>query len=143
MRRYWRSEALHQVVPQSLIRALLAYRAEADHVEVFDPQDADLVGSLDQYGWQLPILDLDYPHRYVPSATDGHAHLFLDVPIRRRQWVVLMAALRYARVIEPGYFVWSLRRGQNFVRVRSQPDERYQQRQELLARYGWVRKRSP
>lgn len=65
----------------------------------------------------MPILDLDFPHHVVQSTSDGHTHLYLDVPISTWRWFWLMCALRYAGVIELGFFVWSIRRRGNFVRL--------------------------
>lgn len=70
--------------------------------------DAELYGNL----------RIDVPVRYSPSTHKGHAHLYIDRELSRIQWVRLMTALRRAGVIELGYFVWSLRRGGNFVRTR-------------------------
>jgi len=74
-----------------------------------------------------PILDLDFPHRYVPSTTPGHGHLYLNQPIRRWRQIVLLWGLYIGKVIEPGFFWWSLRRGGTFVRrpgVQKTEDER-------------------
>lgn len=141
MRRFWRSETLRQTKRESFLRALLTYDARADHQEV-GVNHADLVGSLTDDGRQAPIIDLDFPHRYEPSQTEGHAHLYLDVPVSRIRWVVLMLALRYARVTETGYTVWSLRRGQNFVRYGWHSTDGYRERSEALRQYGWFRRRT-
>lgn len=65
-----------------------------------------------------PILDLDIPHTYTKSTSDGHGHLYLNLPMSRFKMFVMLAALRYAGVIEMGNFWWSLRRGGTFVRRR-------------------------
>lgn len=77
----------------------------------------NLISSITQDGKQLPIIDLDFAHHHVESSTDGHTHLYLDVPISKLRWTILMFALYQAHVIELGFLVWSLRRGGNFMRL--------------------------
>jgi hypothetical protein len=67
-------------------------------------------------GNHLPLIDLDFPHQYLPSSTPGHGHLYLDREISWFRWVVLMIGLYSGGVVEKGYFWWSLRRGQNYLR---------------------------
>lgn len=67
-----------------------------------------------------PIIDLDTPHRIVESTTPGNHHLYLDTEISSWRWRLLMVALYLAKVIEPGNFWWSMRRGSNFVRPEGQ-----------------------
>lgn len=62
-------------------------------------------------------LSLDFPHRIVRSTTPGHSHLYIDVEMNWLKWVLLNVALYQAGVIEKGYFVWSLRRRGNYVRL--------------------------
>lgn len=57
------------------------------------------------------LIDLDMPHEYVPSSTEGHGHLLLDMKLTRRDWRELMIALAKAGVIQPGYRDFSLQRG--------------------------------
>lgn len=97
----------------NLWEALIKYRTTDDRV--VDPC-GDLIGSRTRNRRHLPILDLDAPHRYVPSSTPGHAHLYLDVEISNARWLVLMFGLYASGVIERGFFWWSMRRGQNFAR---------------------------
>lgn len=87
----------------------------------------NLISSKLENGKHAPIIDLDGPHRLVPSTTPGHSHLYLDVEMSWFRYVLLLAALRYAGVIERGFFLWSLRRGQTFARlpwVKKQAGER-------------------
>lgn len=60
---------------------------------------------------------IDVPHHYEKSTHPGHGHLYIDYPISKWKWFWLMVRLRRAGIIELGYFVWSLRRGGNFVRT--------------------------
>lgn len=116
-RTLWYGKALNGRKPGSFTRSLLSYRQAEDRVQVADLADANLVSSRTTSGWHRPILDLDFPHRYVPSTTPGHGHLYLDIEVPRWRWILLMLACRIAGVCEHGYVVWSLRRGANFVRV--------------------------
>jgi hypothetical protein len=99
---------------------------------------AQLVSSLTIDGKHMPILDLDFPHSYVPSSTRGHAHLYLNVAIRPWRWRVLQVALWIAKVQEPGYSVWSLRRGANFVRLRG--ERKRASERGVPVTHGWVRR---
>ena len=65
----------------------------------------------------MPVLDIDVPHRYVPSATEGHAHLYIDVPVSWRRYKKLLKTLAIAGVIELGYARASIARGATFVRT--------------------------
>ncbi len=95
-RKTWHVEHL-DIVDEPMILSLLKYRQYEDR----QPSDVDanvvsshLVGSHKH----APILDLDFPHVYVPSTTDGHAHLTLyqKEPASRiarlihRMWVVFL-----------------------------------------------------
>ena len=102
-----------------LLRALLTYRGrERRRCSPWDALDANAYSSLSEDGSRhSPLIDLDGPHVYRASSTAGHGHLELNVPIGRVRWLVLMIGLVVGRAIEPGYFWWSLRRGQNFLRV--------------------------
>lgn len=113
-RKTWHVEHL-DIVDEPMILSLLKYRQYEDR----QPSQADanvisshIVGSRKH----APILDLDFPHRYVPSTTPGHGHLYLDVPISRWRMFVLLWGLYVGGVIEFGNFWWSLRRGGTFMR---------------------------
>lgn len=98
----------------SLVRALLS---GGDGREVDTSGEANLVSSKCEDGFHRPIIDLDVPHRLVPSSTEGHSHLYIDVPMRFWRYALLLAALRLAGVIEKGYFAWSIRRRASFARL--------------------------
>lgn len=82
-----------------------------------DIRSANLVSSKLPGGKHMPVLDLDYSHAVVASTREGHHHLYLNRPISKWRWWCLMTGLWLGRVIEPGFFRWSLRRGQSFVRT--------------------------
>ena len=97
---------------------------ENDRREVDSLDEATLVGSLSRdVGWatgaplHMPVIDIDFPIAAVPSKTKGHYHLYLQKSMTWEQYVVLLSALAFAGIIEPGYFNTSIRRKQTFVRT--------------------------
>lgn len=114
VRTTWRAEDLG-IEPEPLMVSLIKYRQKKNRVQTDD--NPNLVSSLTTKGKQMPIIDLDFPHHIVKSTTDGHHHLYIDVPMSKWRWLVLMFGLYVSGVVELGYFVWSLRRGANFVRI--------------------------
>lgn len=66
----------------------------------------------------LPVLDIDFEARLVPSSTPGHYHLYLDgmKPMEERKYANLLNALADAGVIEHGYASASVARGMSLVR---------------------------
>ena len=81
-----------------------------------DEADANLVSSLTDNGYHMPVIDLDFSHSYVPSSTAGHGHLYLDSPIEWDVYERLLDALLAAGVIERGFHRLSKLRGATFVR---------------------------
>lgn len=124
-RKTWHVEHL-DIVDEPMILSLLKYRQYADRQP--SEEDANVVSShIVGSRKHAPILDLDFPHRYVPSSTPGHhGHLYLDVPTSRWRMYALLIGLYLAQQIEFGFLVWSIRRGGTFVRregVEKTPDE--------------------
>lgn len=64
--------------------------------------DGNLWGSSLGGGMHAPILDLDFPHSYVPSKTEGHGHLYIHRPVSRKQLAMLLAALNRAGLMGDG-----------------------------------------
>lgn len=84
-------------------------------------------------------LNCDFPHTYVPSSREGHGHLYIDVEMSTWRWAVLMTVLRWAGVVEKGYWIWSLRRGGNFVRPVGSTKEPDEVTASTVRRtYGWI-----
>jgi len=113
-RKTWHVDHL-DIVDEPMVLSMLRYRQYEDR----QPSDSDAnVVSSNLIGSRLhaPIIDLDYPHEYVPSTTPGHAHLYLNVEVSGWRWFMLNLGLYLGGVTEKGYFLWSLRRGGNFVR---------------------------
>ncbi len=118
-RRLWHGYRLGYVADEPLWVSLIKYRAAKDRLALSREAawGANLISShVEGSRLHAPIIDLDFAHRYVPSTSTDHAHLYLDVPIPRWRMVALLVALRVARVTEVGFTAWSLRRGGTFVR---------------------------
>lgn len=135
IRTYWNADTL-AIEDEPLAVSLLRYDFKKDRQRT-KARDANLVSSITTEGEQMPILDMDFPHHIVPSATPGHNHLYIDVPMSKFRWFILMCALKYAGVIELGFFVWSVRRGGNFVRKQG-VSKRLED--STKSNYGWFRK---
>lgn len=116
-RKTWHVDHL-DIVDEPMVVSMLRYRQYADRQP--SDVDANVVSSnvVGKRGKHAAIIDLDFPHEYVPSTTTGHAHLYLNVEISYWRWFILNLGLYLGGVIEKGYFLWSLRRGGNFVRRR-------------------------
>lgn len=125
------------VVDEPLILALLKYRQKNNRYQI-DSLESNLISSMTYDGKHMPIIDLDFPHHYVPSTHEGHGHLYLDRAISRWRWVILMIGLYIGRQIELGYFIWSLRRGANFVRIEGVDKQPGPESGSYT--YGWFRK---
>lgn len=67
----------------------------------------------------LPVLDIDFPARLVPSSSKGHFHLYLDgmKPLPWWRYRLLLRVLAWAGVIEPGYYTASVARRMTLVRL--------------------------
>lgn len=89
----------------------------AEKYEIVPEDAANLVTSSTGNGdWHLPVLDIDVPHQLVPSSTEGHSHLYLDVPVKWDVYVVLLRALADAGLVERGYVEASIEKGATMVR---------------------------
>jgi O-acetyl-ADP-ribose deacetylase (regulator of RNase III) len=102
------------------------------HREVDDPQIADLITSRIIPGRSITgrakhtiMLDLDVPAAMVPSSTEGHHHLYIDVPTRWDDYEKLLNLLAGIGIIEKGYARTAIQRGYTALRL------------------PWVRKDSP
>lgn len=112
-RMYWQANTLN-VVDEPLFLSLIKYDMKKDRVP--DPEGNLISSHVEGTNLHAPIIDLDFPHRYIKSTSDGHGHLYIDVPMSKLRLILLLVGLRIAGVIEMGNFWWSLRRGGTFVR---------------------------
>lgn len=134
----WQAGSL-VIKDEPLLKSLLQYRLLKDR-QPLPPfpeweEQANLVSSLTWDGKQKPILDLDFDHLVVQSTSDGHHHLYINVPMSQLKWRVLIVVLWWTGVIEMGNAVWSLRRGANFVRT---PGARKTEAEAAKPSYGWL-----
>lgn len=84
-------------------------------------------GQYDYNRRHVLAIDLDVPAYLVESSTEGHHHLYVDVPggIPHHAYMKLLDALAEAKVIQSGYANVSKQRGHSDLRL------------------PWVRKQSP
>lgn len=83
-------------------------------IEPADTEDAVLVTSRykgEGIETHALLIDLDVPHVYVPSSTEGHGHLLVDVKLTEREWQTTMRLLSEVGVVGRGYTWASLERG--------------------------------
>lgn len=109
-RRYWTTDG-------TMAKTSDEIEQEKTRREVGGPDDAELIGSLTEGEWHLPVFDLDYEAQLVPSKTQGHFHLYLNKPITWRQYKRVLRAMAAAGLIQKNYYRQSRRRGQAFVRI--------------------------
>lgn len=81
--------------------------------------EANLVASTLQGepGKHMPVIDLDVPHYYVPSSTEGHGHLYIDTRMSWRKYERILRALAEADVLGWAEYVRALDRGATFARL--------------------------
>ena len=82
-----------------------------------DMKEANLVSSLLPDGRHAPVIDLDIPIRFVPSATPGHWHAYIERPMTWRQYRILLRAFYRAGLIERGFYWRGIQREATFVRL--------------------------
>ncbi len=73
--------------------------------------------SLQMDGSHLPVLDLDFPAKLVPSRTEGNWHLYLDRAVSWDKYQRLLLAMADAGLIERGYCDASIAKGYTAVRI--------------------------
>lgn len=96
------------------------WKEEVRHV--CPPAEADLVGSRDELvDLHWPVFDVDLPVQAIPSATEGHYHLYIDKPMSWRAYKRLLRAMVKAGIVEKGYYQMARKRGETFVRTPEKP----------------------
>lgn len=63
------------------------------------------------------MIDLDVPATLVPSGTEGHSHLYIDVPMTWKQKKAILDAMADANVVELGFASASDEKGAAMLRV--------------------------
>jgi hypothetical protein len=64
----------------------------------------------------MPVLDIDVSHELVPSSTDGHSHLYINVECDWNDYVEFLEAAAKIGLLEEGYVNASINRGFTAVR---------------------------
>lgn len=74
-------------------------------------EEADIITSqlADKPGYHTFMVDLDVPARLIPSSTEGHSHLYVDVEMTWEKYQQILCALAGAGIIQKGYYLSSLR----------------------------------
>lgn len=91
---------------------------EEEYGEPVEYADANLVGSkvdLEEDG-HLPVIDLDLPCHLEPSTKPDHYHLYVNKVVKWDDYVKLLDAMLACGLINEGFHVMSIRRGQSYVR---------------------------
>lgn len=99
-------------------------RDEPDRIETTDLSDAQVVSSEvregilpTDVGKHMLAIDLDAPAHLIPSSTDGHYHLYVEVLMDWDRYENLLRALAEAGVIEYGYAQVSIKRKATHLRL--------------------------
>jgi hypothetical protein len=85
-------------------------------LELCNETEANLIGSLCEDGLHRPVLDFDIPSSYHPSSTPGHAHLYIDKPLKWDDYVKLLKVMAEVGILEEAYVEHSIRQKMTFVR---------------------------
>ena len=78
--------------------------------------EANLVASLCEDGSHMPVIDIDLPVRLVPSSTEGHFHLYIDVPMTLETYLAMLDAMVNAGVVDAAYVAHVRERGMSLCR---------------------------
>lgn len=81
------------------------------HTPVDNIKNANAISSKTDSGTHKVLLDLDVEHYYVPSSTEGHGHLYINVDLTTPQFNVLLFTLQYLGIIQKGFAFLSIKRG--------------------------------
>lgn len=95
-------------------------------VAVPDKKGANLISSETVPGSQYHylFLDLDVPHQYIPSSTEGHGHLIIEKRLYKDVMWKILNLLKDAGVLENGFVDLAERRGAVFLRHPDHPKKK-------------------
>lgn len=100
-------------VPAPLDRANVVSSAKEYPREHNDLDDLfDLSGP-----YHKVLLDIDRPAWLIPSTTEGHFHLYIDVDVPEGDYFELLRVLAKCGVIEYGYAESSIKKGGSALRL--------------------------
>lgn len=87
---------------------------DVDKAQVITSRVADSVSESERH---KAVIDIDLPAKLIESSTPGHFHLYIDHEMSWEAYANLLAALRDAGIVEPGYVSASIDRGYTAVRL--------------------------
>lgn len=98
-----------------LAQRLLEQESYFDHV---DESEANVVSSRITVDGSvhMPVLDIDFPAKLIPSSTEDHYHLYLDIEVPHEKYMKLLEVLAECGIISKGCAAASIARGATFVR---------------------------
>jgi hypothetical protein len=91
------------------------HATELEKAQTWSSELVDAEGN--RTGYHTVMIDIDHPVRVVPSSTEGHYHLYIEIPIKEQPYFDLLRALAVAGVIEWGYYEASRARGGTHLRL--------------------------
>jgi hypothetical protein len=83
---------------------------DADHAS------ATLVSSLTETGLHMPAIDIDRECMLVPSSKPGHFHLLINVRMTEKEYMKLLKVMTKVGIVQRGFWQYSAKRRQSFVR---------------------------
>lgn len=92
-------------------------RKQPVNEDIRNVKDANLITSESRPGRHIPVLDIDFEAALIPSTTEGHYHLYLDVEMPWPKYVALLEALNAAGIIQDGFLAGAKERGYSSLRL--------------------------
>lgn len=80
-------------------------------------ETANLVSSEVEPDKHLPVLDMDFPIRVIPSSTEGHGHLYIDKELTWEQYTALLEGFHKAGLIQDAWYRSALNDKRSYVRL--------------------------
>lgn len=94
---------------------------------VTDPKDANLISSEHRAPgskFHYLMLDLDIPHQYIPSSTEGHGHLIIEKVMHEDTMWKILDMLVKAGILQEAFVTLAKRRGAVFLRHPDHPKKK-------------------
>lgn len=115
LRQRWQNDLLatEKVASEKMTPTLIRQRDAEGNLR--RQADGNLWGTSLGGGMHAPILDIDFPHTYVPSKTEGHGHLYVHKPVSHRQLGMLVSLLNRMGLMGDGNVHQFEARGQLFA----------------------------
>lgn len=91
-------------------------------------EKANLVSSEVEPDKHLPVIDMDFPIRAIPSSTEGHFHLYIDQELTWAQYRAFLDGMFAAGLIQKGWYESAMRDKRSYVRLphisKTKPEDR-------------------